>query len=224
MRKISAISELAFTKLKAHDQICLGGGSNVFDLAKKIKEENLPIKLYSPSKLTRLNCAEIGLNVQSINEATHFDLAFDGADSVDENLNALKSNGGIHFFEKLAAERASEYILLVPGQKVTKELSPAVQLCIEVAADAAESVLTFCKEKDLQAQIRQGVAVASFARSPLGNYLIDINSKTWKNIDQLNQELLALNGVVSSSYFHNLVTSIITTNKQNKSIEIKKGE
>ena len=33
-----------------------------------------------------------------------FDLAFDGCDSIDQNFNALKSGGGIHLFEKIAAE------------------------------------------------------------------------------------------------------------------------
>ena len=31
------------------------------------------------------------------------DIAFDGCDSADKDLNLLKSNGGIHFYEKLHA-------------------------------------------------------------------------------------------------------------------------
>ncbi|MDK7085515.1 hypothetical protein QP360_06770, partial [Gardnerella leopoldii] len=62
--------------------------------------------------------------------------------------------------------------------------------------------------------------ICSFA---IGQLLIDIYpSNSWLDIEQLNDFLLKQNGVVSSSYFKNLVTSIITESN-NKAIEIKKG-
>lgn len=57
----------------------------------------------------------------------------------------------------------------------------------------------------------------------MGNLLIDIYpNNSWSDIEQLNDLLLKQNGVISSSYFKNLVTSIITENN-NEAIEIKKG-
>lgn len=73
-------------------------------------------------------------------------------------------------------------------------------------------------------EIRQGNEVASLARSPQGNLLVDAFSSTWDDIDTIVSRLNNQNGVVATSYFQNVVTSLITTNKNNDAIEIKKGD
>lgn len=94
---IQTISSLAFSKIKPHMTVSLGGGPNVFNLAQEIAHHNeIDLTLCSPSELTRLNCQKLGLKVVNLNQISHIDLAFDGCDSVDYNFNALKSNGGIH--------------------------------------------------------------------------------------------------------------------------------
>lgn len=221
---MSTISSLAFSKIKPNSTISLGGGSNVFNLAKEIaKHPEYNLTIYSPSELTILNCQKLGLRVYPIQQAASIDVAFDGCDSVDYNLNALKSNGGIHYFEKIAAQKSKQYILLLPMARITRQLSNQVQLCLEVIPESSNSILSLTKKMNLKATIRQGSAVASLAYTKNGNQLIDIYNKSWEDIDNINQELLIQDGVVSSSYFHNLVTSLITQ-EDNQAIEIKKGD
>ena len=105
-----------------------------------------------------------------------------------------------------------------------KELSSKVPLCIEVAPPAVRQVIKAGEAMELKMQIRQGEKVASLARSPQGNLLVDAFTSTWNDIDNLVLKLNNKNGVVATSYFKNLVTSLITTDKQNNAIEIKKGE
>ena len=221
---ITTISELALSKIKPRMTVSLGGGHNVFNLAQAIKKAKPNIQLCSPSELTRLNCQAIGLKVDSLNDTDHIDLAFDGCDSVDYNFDALKSGGGIHLYEKIAAQMSDEYILLLPAERITKELSCKVRLCIEVAPPAVRQVIKAGEAMELKMQIRQGEKVASLARSPQGNLLVDAFTSTWNDIDNLVLKLNNKNGVVATSYFKNLVTSLITTDKQNNAIEIKKGE
>lgn len=216
------ISSLALSKIKPGMTISLGGGSNVFNLAKEIKNQNLQIKLISPSEITRFKCKEIGLEVAALDNTQSIDLAFDGVDGVDYDLNAMKSGGGIHFFEKIAAKMSKEYILLLPSERIQKDISSDLPLCIELAAPALNQFLGFCKSQNLRAEIRQ--SNSSFIRSPLGNLLIDVYANNWKDIAEINDNIIKQNGVVSSSYFTNLVTSLITTNKDNEAIEIKKGD
>lgn len=101
---ITTISELALSKIKNGMTVSLGGGHNVFNLTQAIRHAQLDIRLCSPSELTRLNCQAIGLQVDSLETIDHIDLAFDGCDSVDYHFNALKSGGGIHLYEKIAAQ------------------------------------------------------------------------------------------------------------------------
>lgn len=202
--------------------ISLGGGHNVFNLAKAIKQASLDINIVSPSEITRYNCKEIGLTVHPLDETTEIDIAFDGCDSVDYSFNALKSGGNIYLYEKIAAQMSKEYILLLPNERIQKELSNKIPLSIEVASPSAQQILDFCKSLKIEADLR--LNQASFARSPLGNLLIDLHAENWQNIDQINEQLIKQNGVIASSYFTNLVTSLITTNENDEAIEIKKGD
>ena len=111
---------------------------------------------------------------------------------------------------------------MLPAERFRDELSPTIPLCLEVVPACLENVINSIPE-EYDYKIRLGKAVASFARSPLSNILIDIYPQTsWNNIKKLNSFLLKQNGVVSSSYFEGIVTSIITETK-NKAVEIKKG-
>ncbi len=216
------ISNLALTKIKPNMTISLGGGQNVFKLAQTIKQASLAINLVSPSEMTRYNCQKIGLFVHSLNETDQIDIAFDGCDSVDYSLNTLKSGGNIYLYEKIAAQMSKEYILLLPQERIQKELSTKVPLSIEVASPAVKQIMNFCHSLNLKAELR--LDTSSFARSPLGNLIIDIYKPNWNDIAQINEQLLKQNGVIASSYFPNLVTSLITTNNNNEALEIKKGD
>lgn len=221
--KINSISDLALTKIKPGMTVSLGGGSNVFNLAKAIAKSNLKITLCSPSEITRLRGKDLGLNIQTLDNISHIDLAFDGCDSVDYHFNALKSMGGIHFFEKIAAQMADEFILLLPYERIKTELDTKIPLCIEVAPPCAKQVQAYLESLQLNSQIRQDSTVAAYSRSPLGNCLIDIYSENWRDIGKLNAEICQQNGVISSSLFEGLVTSLIT-NKDDQIIELKKGD
>ncbi|WP_297819568.1 ribose-5-phosphate isomerase A [uncultured Lactobacillus sp.] len=222
---MTTISSLAFSKIKPNSNVSLGGGSNVFNLAKEIERHTeYKLHLYSPSTLTIMKCKSVGLFVKTIQEATTIDLAFDGCDSVDYDLNALKSNGGIHYFEKIAAQKSKEYVLLLPKKRLTPTLSNKIQLCLEVTPDSAGQIIKICHKMNLQATIRKGRAIADLVYTKNGNLLLDIFSSSWAEIDQINQKLINQNGVVASSYFKNLVTNLITGNEDEDAVEIKKGD
>lgn len=167
---MSLISQKALSKIKPNMSISLGGGSNVLNLAKDLCQAHISnLTLYSPSEITQAKCKQFGLKVLPFSEnSSHLDLAFDGCDSIDKNFNALKSGGGIHLFEKLAAENTEEYILLLPAERFRDELSPTIPLCLEVVPACLENVINSIPE-EYDYKIRLGKAVASFARSPLGN-------------------------------------------------------
>lgn len=72
--------------------------------------------------------------------------------------------------------------------------------------------------------MREDTTIASLAYTSLGNLLIDAYAENWKDILSINTQLSKQNGIVSTSYFHNLVTSLITTDVKDNAIEIKKGD
>ncbi|GHV98413.1 ribose-5-phosphate isomerase [Lactobacillus nasalidis] len=212
---MTLVSDFALTKIQPGAKVSLGGGSNVADLTRALASRT-DLDLYSPSAATRDLGTELGLAIKPAEEADPVDLAFDGADSVDYSLRALKSKGGIHLFEKVAAQEAAEYILLLPAGRLRPELDPEIQLCLEVAEPAIKQVRTFAGDLGLKADLRK-------EKSLLGNSLLDLYAANWDNILELNRQLVAFNGVLSSSLFDKEVTSVITV-QDGKAVEIHKGD
>ena len=213
---MTLISDFALKKIQPGQRVSLGGGSNVADLTQAIAKANLVLDLYSPAPATRQLGASLGLAIKPAEEADQLDLAFDGADSVDFSLRALKSKGGIQLFEKISAQEADEYILLLPEGRLREKLNPDIQLCLEVAAPAVKSLLRFAKGLPLKASVREDESI-------LGNNLVDLYAENWDKIEEVNQQLLAFNGVVASSLFAGEVTSVITV-QNGQAVEIGKGE
>jgi len=65
----------------------------------------------SSSFKTTTNLLAQGFKVQKPALLKYLDIYFDGCDQFDEELNALKSGGGIHTTEKILATMANEFIL-----------------------------------------------------------------------------------------------------------------
>ncbi|GEO78646.1 ribose 5-phosphate isomerase [Companilactobacillus mindensis DSM 14500] len=208
----------ALKMIKPQMTVSFGGGRTVGRLIRAIKEPT--IKIASPSEQTRQLCLELGIPVVSLPQVKKFDLAFDGCDSLDENLNALKSNGGIHTFEKLYAQLADRYIIMAPIERFKEELNPDVQLTLEVLDLAIPQVITEVEKLGGSAKIRQASEMAGMFRTPNGNGLVDIHFENWTNISEINRQLAQTTGVMGTSYFENIVTdALLATDKDVKHIK-----
>lgn len=98
MKQLCAKEALKYIK----DGMCvgLGGGSTVGYLAEYLAKEERKITVVTPSDDTAELCKNLGLMVLSLEMTDYIDIAFDGCDELDKELNALKANGAIHTKEK----------------------------------------------------------------------------------------------------------------------------
>lgn len=92
-----------------HGIIGLGGGETISYLAEDIKEAEKDVKVVTPSDHTAQVCKKLGLEIVDTKEVKEIEIAFDGCDQVDSDLDAYKSGGGIHTLEKIIAKMAKEY-------------------------------------------------------------------------------------------------------------------
>lgn len=104
-------AQKAFEMIQDKKVVGLGGGSTVALLIREISGSGKQVRAVTPSQDTMELCAEYGIPVQTLEMTSRIDIAFDGCDEVDLELNALKSCGGIHTREKIMAAMADEYIL-----------------------------------------------------------------------------------------------------------------
>jgi len=207
-------AKAAIKYIKNNSIIGLGGGSTIAYLIDYIKENNnLNVKVVTPSFKTRLLCIKSGLSVLHTCAVDKVAVAFDGCDEVDENLNALKSGGGIHTMEKLIASMANEYILLVDDTKVVTKLTFKHPVVLEVLADSLKYVQRLVSELGGKPTIRNSTAKDGFTISDNGNLLIDVMFYNVLDIYKLQNSLKNISGVIETSLFTKEVTKVLVASE-----------
>lgn len=131
----------------------IGSGSTIVYVVKAIKELGIDTSntKYIPtgfqSKQLILSHGLTAIDFDSIPEGTVFDVAFDGADEVDDDLNLIKGGGACLFQEKIVALQAKEFICVADSRKLqSRLLSGWKYIPIEVAPFAAHRVVSALKE------------------------------------------------------------------------------
>ncbi|MGM9928112.1 MAG: ribose 5-phosphate isomerase A [Bacillus sp. (in: firmicutes)] len=205
--------------------IGLGAGTTISHLVQYIKEnEHLKVKIVTPSLKTKMLCVQNGLEVLHTETIDSISVAFDGCDEVDENFFALKSGGGIHTKEKLIANMADDYILLIDSNKFVKSLTFKHPVVLEVLKDALSYV-----EKQVTALGGKVVARTSAAKDGLtisddGHLLLDVYFNNVYDICQLQTDLKNICGVIETSLFTDVVTKLLITNEDGTTLLLSKDE
>lgn len=201
----------ALKYIQNHSVIGLGGGSTIAHLIQYIKEANLDVKIVTPSYQSELLCIEKGLNVVSTRYIDHVDVAFDGCDEVDAQLNALKSGGGIHTREKIIGSMAKEYILLVDDSKVYESLGFDHPIVVEIVKDAYASIKTQIENLGGKVEIRNAPNKDGGLISDQGLVLLDVffHKEDINDIQKLHDSLKNIVGVLEISLFCNIATKAL---------------
>lgn len=212
LKKICAIEAMKY--IKDGMIIGLGGGRSIAYLIDYIKEEkNIKVKIVTPSAKTKFLCIENGLEVLHNCSVDKVAVAFDGCDQVDENFNALKSDGGIHTKEKLIASMSEDYILLIDEEKFEKELTFKVPVVLEILEDSLKYVERKVIELGGEPSIRTSDIKDGFTISDNGNLLMNVAFGEVQDVEELNNRLKNICGVVETSIFTNLITKIIVASE-----------
>ncbi|PWY68412.1 ribose 5-phosphate isomerase [Aspergillus heteromorphus CBS 117.55] len=148
----------------------IGSGSTIVYVVEAIKESGVDTSgtKYIPtgfqSKQLIVSAGLTAVEFDAIPEGTVLDVAFDGADEVDDELNLIKGGGACLFQEKIVALQAKEFICVADSRKLqSRLLSNWKYIPIEVAPIAAARVLTALREIGsvdpavrLNADVKQG--------------------------------------------------------------------
>nr|WP_141189927.1 ribose 5-phosphate isomerase A [Terrilactibacillus laevilacticus] len=202
-------AQAASKLIRDHSIIGLGGGSTITYLIQYIKQQNLHVNIVTPSFTTKSLCLRNGLNVLHTSFIDHIDIAFDGCDEVDKDFNALKSGGGIHTKEKLIANMANEYILLVDESKFVSALTFKQPIVLEVLEDALEYVSKTIIELGGEPNYRKSAVKDGVTISDNGHLLIDATFDHVEDIPKLEDQLNSISGVIDTSLFTKVITKVI---------------
>lgn len=150
-----------------------------------------------------------GLNLGDVDQFPLIDVTLDGADEVDDSLNAIKGGGACHLREKVLAEAANEFVLIADARKNSSILGTKWKqgVPIEVAPFAWASVINKLQKMGCKTpKLRLGVAKAGPVVTDNGNFVIDavFDEAQMKKPQELLQKVKMLTGVLEVGLFCNM--------------------
>jgi ribose 5-phosphate isomerase A len=142
LKKQAALHALQY--IRSGNVIGLGSGSTmalfIKALGASLKSGALSdIVAVATSEETAQQAREAGVNLSTLDECERLDVAIDGADEVDNNLNLIKGLGRALLREKVVATHADEFIIIVDKTKLVSRLGTRGPLPIELVSFAVDS-------------------------------------------------------------------------------------
>ena len=200
------VAQAALEYVKDNAIIGLGTGStaNYFieGLAKKIKNENLDIKVVASSTISQINAIGSGLTCISVDQIETIDLYVDGADEISfhNGIEVLKGRGYDLIKEKLLARASKQCIIIGDNSKIVDKIGDNFPIPIETSPIAWKITKKIIEEFSINCDLRKNTAGDGFAITSYGNLVLDCNFK-YSDISSLSKKLSEVPGVLEHGIF-----------------------
>lgn len=211
--------ERAAKLVKPGDIVGLGTGSTVRyaieAIAKRMKEEGLKVIGTPTSIQTEALARSLGIPLKDLDEIEKIDIAIDGADEIDPDLDLIKGMGGALYREKMVARLAKRFVIVADGSKVVEKLGTISPLPVEVAKFGAMHAFRAL-------EMLNGVRSAAFREkggkrvlTDNGNYVVDLVFRN--GIDdpiETMERIEGVEGVLTCGLFIGMATEAIVAEDQ----------
>lgn len=209
----------------------LGTGSTaafaVERLGAKLKSGELNNIVAIPTSERTREQAEL-LSIPLVTLDTHpvLDVAIDGADEVDPELNLVKGRGGALLREKMVEMQAKEFIVIVDDSKLVNGLGISGAMPVEITPFCWEFNLKRIQElesvKGCEAKLRMDGDKPYVTDND--NYIVDLYFKTpMKDPAKAAEEFSELVGVVEHGLFLGMSSAVLVASKTGVEVILPKG-
>ena len=205
------VGKMAADLIEDGQIVGLGTGSTthyfIKYLGERIRNEELNILGIPTSYQSLLIAREAGINTTTLDEYD-IDIAVDGADEVNSNLDLIEGGGAAHTLEKLVDSSAKKFIVIVDQSKMADELG-GFPVPIEIIPDALRIVKNTLEEMGGKPELRMGMKKDGPVITDNGNFILDTKFDTIKNPQKLETELNTIPGVLENGIFAGLADKVI---------------
>ena len=185
--------------------IGLGSGSTVAyaieEIGKKIRGEKLKVLGVPTSYQASLLAIKSGISLTTLNEHPELDLAVDGADQIDKELNLIKGMGGALTLEKIVASASKKLIIVADETKLVDKLGTNQPVPIELLPFALSTVMSKIKEMRGKPVLREAKGKVGPVITDNGNFIIDADFAQISEPEELNTRLKLISGVIETGLF-----------------------
>jgi ribose 5-phosphate isomerase A len=195
----------------------LGSGSTaayaIEELGNRVKKEKLHILGIPTSYQAFMLAVKNGIPITTLEEHPILDLAIDGADQIDSELNLIKGMGGALVREKVVASASKKFIVIADESKRVKVLGEKNHpVPVEALPFAAALVMRKIEEMGGKPVLREGKGKVGPIVTDNGNMIIDADFGLIRNPAELEHELKMLQGVVETGLFTKMANMVYIGN------------
>lgn len=178
------------------------------------------------SKRTQEQAASLGIPLSILDDHPKIDLAIDGADEVDPELNLVKGRGGALLREKMVEAASAKFVVVVDDTKLVTGLGGSglampvevVQFCWKYNLIRLQDMF---KSEGCDAKLRLDGDGKPYVTDN-SNYIVDLYFKTpIKEAGSAGKEISALEGVVEHGLFLDMATAVIIAGKDGVTVQTK---
>lgn len=189
----------------------LGTGSTahyfIQKLGERIKEEEIEIMGIPTSYQSFFLARDCGIPLTTLDEHLP-DLAVDGADEVDPDLNLIKGGGAAHTLEKIVDSAASKFLVIVDESKEVDKLGD-FPVPLEVIPSAYRPVSECVKDAGglpilRMAQMKDGPVITDN-----NNFVVDVQFSEIPKPHELEIALNNIPGIVENGIFAGIADEVL---------------
>jgi ribose 5-phosphate isomerase A len=190
----------------------LGTGStaNCFieELARRRAEDGLAVTAVASSVVSAIKAQALGLPLAAIEHLARIDLYVDGADEVAPDLALLKGRGSDLVREKILAQAAGEFLVLVDRSKQVARIGERYAIPVEVAPFAWAMVKRRLEDLGGHGGLRPNASGDGLAVTSHGSLVLDMAFGPEWDAEALDAAFNATPGVVEHGIFLGLASAV----------------
>lgn len=191
--------------------IGLGTGRAAAGFVRELGERvrgGLEIRGIPTSRATETLALSLRIPLIGFEEVAAVDLAVDGADEVDPELNLIKGHGGALVRERVVASAASRFVVLVGPEKLSHRLGAKRSVPVEAIPFAAQQVRRALERMGADAQVRLEADARPFMTDN-GNVLVNASFGEIADPSSLHRRILEIPGVLDSGLFSGMADEVL---------------
>ncbi|MDI9571381.1 MAG: ribose-5-phosphate isomerase RpiA [Pseudomonadota bacterium] len=191
----------------------LGHGSTAIHavrfLAARLKAGEIKNVLGIPCSLqVEEEALQCGMPLTNLEKHPFMDMAIDGADEVDIELNLIKGGGGALLREKIVAQASRRVVIVLDESKCSPFLGKQRQVPVEIVPFGWNVHVLFLESLGAKVRVRRN-ADKSLFHTDQGNLLADCNFNEILNPRELAAKIRTHAGVVEHGLFLDLATDVV---------------
>lgn len=158
-----------------------------------------------------------GIPLATLDDVDHIDIAIDGADEVDPQMNLIKGGGAAHTREKVVDGLAERFIVVVDSSKLSDKIGTIFALPVEVIPMAIAPVTRALERLGGKVDMRMGIKKDGPVITDQGNMVLDVTFSGIDNPAEMEKAVNNIPGVLENGLFVGLATEVLIG-------EVKDGE